>query len=87
MKFPILNIDDISTEEEIKKLKEEIYEFMSAFLLDDEENMLEEFMDIIQVCVNLLDRYDLADDLEEALSIHIRKLKSRGWKFKRFIEL
>lgn len=87
MKFPVLNIDDISTEEEIRKLKEEMYEFMTALLLDDEENMLEEFFDIMQVCINLLDRYKLTGQLDEALAKHNRKLIERDWKFKKFIEL
>ncbi len=87
MKFPALDISKYTTLEELNKLQEEVQEFKVALLLDDEDNMLEEALDVIQVLINILNRYELTDYLEEALFIHKKKLMSRGWKLDKFIEL
>ena len=87
MKFPALDISKYTTLEELNKLQEEVQEFKVALLLDDEDNMLEEALDVIQVLINILNRYELTDYLEEALFIHKKKLAGRGWKLDKFIEL
>ena len=87
MKFPALDISKYTTLEELNKLQEEVQEFKVALLLDDEDNMLEEAWDVFQVLINILNRYELTDYLEESLYIHKKKLMSRNWKVDKFIEL
>ena len=87
MKFPALDISKYTTLEELNKLQEEVQEFKVALLLDDEDNMLEEAWDVIQVLINILNRYELTDYLEESLYIHKKKLMSRNWKIDKFIEI
>lgn len=85
IQFPILDISEISLATEVDKLTEETHEFINAIANNDEENMIEEALDVIQVLVNILHRYELTDKLEEGLKIHIEKLKSRGWEIEKWI--
>lgn len=84
-KFPILDISKISLVEELDKLTEETHEFINAIANNDEDNMIEEALDVFQVILNILYRYELTDKLEEGLKIHIEKLKSRGWEIEEWI--
>lgn len=84
-KFPILDISQISLATEVDKLTEETHEFINAIVNNDEENMIEEALDVFQVVINILYRYELTDKLEEGLKIHIEKLKSRGWEIEKWI--
>lgn len=84
-KFPILDISKISLVEEVGKLTEETHEFINAIANNDEENMIEEALDVIQVLVNILHRYELTDKLDEGLKEHIEKLKSRGWEIDKYL--
>ena len=85
IQFPILDISEISLATEVDKLTEETHEFINAIANNDEENMIEEALDVIQVLVNILHRYELTDKLEEGLQEHIEKLKSRGWEIEEWI--
>lgn len=85
VKFPVLDITHISLAEEVDKLSEENHEFINAISNNDEDNMIEEALDVIQVLVNILYRYELTDKLEEGLKIHIEKLKSRGWNIENWL--
>lgn len=85
IKFPILDISKISLATEVDKFTEETHEFINAIANNDEENMIEEALDVIQVLVNILYRYELTDKLEEGLKIHIEKLKSRGWNIENWL--
>lgn len=78
-KFPVLDISKISLATEVDKLTEETHEFINAIANNDEENMIEEFFDVIQVMINILGRYELTDKLEDGLQDHIEKLARRGW--------
>lgn len=84
-KFPILDISQISLATEVDKLTEETHEFINAIVNNDEENMIEEALDVFQVVINILYRYELTDKLEEGLKIHIEKLKSRGWEIEKYL--
>lgn len=84
-KFPILDISGISLATEVDKLTEETHEFINAISNNDEDNMIEEFFDVIQVMVNVLYRYQIAYKLEDGLQEHIEKLKSRGWEIEKWI--
>ena len=84
-KFPILDISKISLVEEVDKLTEETHEFINAIINNDEDNMIEEALDVFQVVINILYRYELTDKLEEGLQVHIEKLKSRGWNIEKYL--
>ena len=84
-KFPILDISEISLATEVDKLTEETHEFINAIANNDEDNMIEEALDVNQVRVNILHRYELTDKLDEGLKIHIEKLKSRGWNIEKYL--
>ena len=83
--FPILDISKISLVEEVDKLTEETHEFINAIIKNDEENMIEEFFDVIQVMINILHRYDITYKLGDGLQDHIVKLTSRGWNIQEWI--
>ena len=85
IQFPILDISEISLATEVDKLTEETHEFINAISNNDEDNMIEEALDVIQVLVNILHRYELTDKLDEGLKVHIEKLKSRGWEIEEWI--
>ena len=84
-KFPILDISEISLATEVDKLTEETHEFINAIANNDEDNMIEEALDVIQVLVNILGRYELTDKLDDGLQDHIEKLASRGWEIEEWI--
>ena len=85
IQFPILDISEISLATEVDKLTEETHEFINALSNNDEDNMIEEALDVIQVLVNILHRYELTDKLDEGLKVHIEKLKSRGWNIENWL--
>ncbi|HBI91278.1 MAG TPA: hypothetical protein DDY58_01895 [Terrisporobacter glycolicus] len=85
IKFPVLDISKISLVTEVDKLTEETHEFINAIVNNDEDNMIEEALDVFQVVINILYRYELTDKLEEGLKIHIEKLKSRGWEIEKWV--
>ena len=85
IQFPILDISEISLATEVDKLTEETHEFINALSNNDEDNMIEEFFDVIQVMVNVLYRYQITYKLEDGLQEHIEKLKSRGWNIENWL--
>ena len=84
-KFPILDISQISLIEEVDKLTEETHEFINAISNNDEENIIEEFFDVMQVMLNILYKYELTDKLQEGLSLHNEKIVNRGWDIVKWI--
>lgn len=70
--------------QEREKLLEESIELMNAITLYDIENTIEEVLDVIQVCVGILDTLGKEEniDLEKEINKHNRKLLKRGWKSK-----
>ena len=63
--------------EQIIKVVEEIYEFINA---KNDENQLEEFYDLVQASLNLLQiRNFTLQEIQEAEQKHIEKLRKRGW--------
>ena len=84
-KFPVLDITNIGLEKEVDKLLEEAHEFINAINNNDEENMIEEFFDVIQVMINILNKYELTDMLFSGLIDHREKLVSRGWNIEKYL--
>ena len=63
--------------EQIIKVVEEMYEFINA---TNDENQLEEFYDLVQASLNLLQiRNFTLKEIQKAEQKHIEKLKGRGW--------
>lgn len=81
-RFPVLNTEEYSILTEYSKLKEEVQEFIGA---PTKENLVEEFYDVIQVLLNIMDKNNLIDELQKGLDRHIDKLKSRGWDIKQWV--
>lgn len=67
--------------EELLKLQEEFKEVKEAILNNDKENTTEEILDLMQVCVGMLDTKVKTEgiDLEKEINRHNRKLLERGW--------
>lgn len=62
---------------QIIKVAEEMYEFINA---TGDENQLEEFYDLVQASLNLLQiRNFTLQEIQEAEQKHIEKLRKRGW--------
>ena len=63
--------------EQMVKVIEEMYEFLNA---TGDSNQLEEFYDLVQASLNLLQiRNFTLKEIQEAEQRHIEKLKGRGW--------
>ncbi|EKS4344817.1 MazG-like family protein [Clostridium botulinum] len=73
--------------QELLKLQEEFKEVKEAIINGDKQNTTEEILDIMQVCIGMLDTQvkNKDIDLEEEVSKHNKKLVNRGWKFKKRI--
>ena len=81
--YPISN-EDLDLGDLLLKLEEECDEFLSAIEFADDDNALEEFYDVIQVMVNILDKVGITTkEIESAYFKHHRKLLNRGWEFKK----
>ena len=81
--YPITN-ENLNSGELLLKLDEEYEEFLSAIEFADDDNALEEFYDVVQVMVNILDKIDInTKEIESAYFKHHRKLLDRGWEFKK----
>ena len=81
--YPVSN-ENLDLGELLLKLDEEYDEFLSSIEFADDDNALEEFYDVIQVMVNILDKIDInTKEIESAYFKHHRKLLDRGWEFKK----
>ena len=78
MKMKFLDIEKLPDEKgQIVKVIEELYEFINA---KNDENQLEEFYDLVQASLNLLQiRNFTLQEIQEAEKKHIEKLRKRGW--------
>lgn len=80
--MPVLNTTNLSMDIEIEQFVEEAIEFLDAY---NDENCIEEFYDVLQVMINILDKKGLLIKLNKGLDKHIQKLEGRGWKIKEFV--
>ena len=81
--YPVSN-ENLDVGELMLKFEEECEEFLSAIEFADDDNALEEFYDVIQVMVNILDKVGITTkEIESAYFKHHRKLLDRGWEFKK----
>ena len=81
--YPVSN-EVLDLGELLLKLDEEYEEFFSSIEFADDDGTLEEFYDVIQVLVNILDKVGITTkEIESAYFKHHRKLLNRGWEFKK----
>lgn len=79
MKF--LKLDsNVTVDEQIEKVKEEVQEFYEAVENKDSDNTIEEFYDIIQSMLGVISILGLENALHDGLMKHNEKLISRGWE-------
>lgn len=89
MRFLILDKKD-SLKKHLKLLDEEVeelkHEVLSELLtgVDRKEKTISECLDVIQVCVGLLDELKIE---ESHIIKHNNKLIGRGWKIKSMLEV
>ena len=79
MQMKFLDIEKLPDEKgQIVKVIEELYEFINA---KNDENQLEEFYDLVQASLNLLQiRNFTLKEIQEAEQKHVEKLRKRGWE-------
>lgn len=81
--YPVSN-ESLNLDELMEKFEEEYEEFVIAVESFDYENVLEEFYDVVQVMVNIMDMLEITTkEIESAYFKHHRKLLDRGWEFKK----
>lgn len=79
--FKNINLDTVSVYEQIRKVKEEDFEFLNAIDNDDVNNAVEEFWDKIQASLGLLSKYGVSiENVMEAYPTHLEKIKTRPRK-------
>ena len=78
MQMKFLDIDKLPDEKgQIIKVIEELHEFLNA---TGDENQIEEFYDLVQSVLNLLQiRGFSLEEIQEAEQKHVEKLRKRGW--------
>lgn len=87
MRFPILDKYDSWTEI-VKKFNEEINELERAIQADNQDELINELLDVMQVCIGGLDRLKSeGTKLNPKLLNHYQKLMNRGWNIKGQVEL
>jgi phosphoribosyl-ATP pyrophosphohydrolase len=82
MKLKFVKLDTtIGTQ--VEKIYEEVNEFVEAIKLEDDENLIEEFWDVVQSMMGVIDLRGLSkEELMQGLEKHYEKLEGRGHKFK-----
>lgn len=86
IKLKNINVDTTMIEQ-ITKVSEEYNEFLVAILKKDTNNSIEEFYDVMQSMLEMLNKVGLnADYVESQYYKHLDKLKDRPRKFKPFNE-
>jgi hypothetical protein len=86
MLIPILNLPDISTMQEIEKVREETIEILDAFAdKEPTERKLEECFDLLQVTINLIHMIGTEKQIENAGAEHFVKMRNRGYEFSKIL--
>lgn len=80
--------ENINEQEQITKFFEEVTEFISAINYKCNACKIEEFYDVVQVGLGLLDLSGISvQDIQYGAKVHNDKLLSREWKFKEGVHL
>lgn len=78
-----MNFINISTDlkEQQRKCIDELCEFIVGINKKDNENIIEEFFDVIQAMLGVIKILGIQSMISPGLVKHNKKLKDRGWKF------
>lgn len=90
MLIAVLEKEEIFIKHFEKLLEEvgELHEEVGINTYVNKEKAISEALDVIQVCIGLIDKLEPNNaGIEKAVNAHFEKLKGRGWKFKKLIEL
>lgn len=78
-----MNFININTnlKEQQRKCIDELCEFIVGVNKNDNENIIEEFFDVIQAMLGIIKILGIQSMISPGLVKHNKKLKDRGWKF------
>lgn len=80
--------ENITRQEQITKFFEEVSEFISAINYKCDACKIEEFYDVVQVGLGLLDIEGISiQDIQHGSKVHNDKLLGREWQFKEGVQL
>ena len=68
-----------------KKIEEESEELIDALGFGNNEQVVDEALDLITVCLNAIYTVGHSVDLNEAVKEHQEKLKMRGWEAEKIV--
>lgn len=77
-----LNLDNVTSAEQVNKVSEEIIEIAEAIVIhleeDNTEHVIEEFWDVTQAYIGLLNKLGIdAIDIMNGYKKHLEKMKNR----------
>lgn len=73
-----IDLSKVPKEEQVEKVVEEFQEFWTAYNNKDRENLKEEFFDVMQSMLGLMDKAGIsAEEVMEGYSKHLEKIKNR----------
>ncbi|WDU84226.1 hypothetical protein [Caloramator sp. Dgby_cultured_2] len=73
--------------EEVDELCEELFKY-ELDNIDNKENIAAETLDVIQVCIGLLDKLsEEGVNIRKTIEKHNLKLLHRGWRYKKVIRI
>ena len=85
--FPILNFN-ATIEERLKKLIEECQEVIKATQMNaSTQEILSEYMDILEVCLTNIHMCYSDIEIEDALKLHRQKMLDRKYEIKSWLEI
>jgi len=83
---PNINNNKLTLKDFAKKVKEESDELVKAIEEGDIDHIAEEALDNIQINIAVLDKLESQGlDIKQAVNKHLKKLKSRKWRYKKMI--
>lgn len=85
--FPILSFN-ATIEERLEKLIEECQEVIKATQMDaSTQEILSEYMDILEVCLTNIHMCYSDIEIEDALKLHRQKMLDRKYEIKSWLEI
>ena len=76
-----IDLSKVTIEEQIDKVTEEESEFWDAYWKQDNDNLIEEFYDVMQSMLGLMHKTGIStEEVIEGYSKHIEKIKKRPRK-------
>lgn len=82
MEIKAIDVTGVTKDQQIRKLMEEVTEFLIEAANENKENAKEEYCDILTAGAGVLKKLGISDEEIESYynNEHMKKLESRGWK-------